>query len=147
MSSPCRTLKEGAQAAQDRAMHEDMIHVPDAFPTGIDDATHSSPAHLRELYSPEFVEQLFGKEPRPPRPRFIGSRKRLIGVLWALLATFGVPIRDLVRFYKQFRKGYSPKFLCSVLRRPETLATMPDVGGGFFAGDATLRGAHRHSVL
>jgi hypothetical protein len=37
-------------------MHEDMIHVPDAFPTGIDDATPSSPAHLRELYSPECVE-------------------------------------------------------------------------------------------
>jgi hypothetical protein len=37
-------------------MHKDMIHVPVAFPTGIDDATHSSPAHLRELYSPECVE-------------------------------------------------------------------------------------------
>jgi hypothetical protein len=33
-----------------------MIHVPDAFPTGIDDATPSGPAHLRELYSPECVE-------------------------------------------------------------------------------------------
>jgi hypothetical protein len=42
-------------------MHEeDMIHVPDAFPTGIDDATHSSPAHLRKFYSPECVEKLFG---------------------------------------------------------------------------------------
>jgi hypothetical protein len=34
-------------------MHEDMIHVPYAFPTGIDDATHSSPAHPGDLYSPE----------------------------------------------------------------------------------------------
>ena len=42
-------------------MHEDMNHVPVAFPTGIDDATHSSPAHLRELYSPEFVERLYEK--------------------------------------------------------------------------------------
>jgi hypothetical protein len=40
-------------------MHEDMIHVPDAFPTGIDDATPSSPAHLRKLYSPECVEGEF----------------------------------------------------------------------------------------
>jgi hypothetical protein len=37
-------------------MHEAMIHVPDAFPTGIEDATPSSPAHLRKLYSPECVE-------------------------------------------------------------------------------------------
>ena len=44
MSLPCRPLKEVAQAAQDEAMHEDMNHVPDAFPTGIDDVTHSSPA-------------------------------------------------------------------------------------------------------
>jgi hypothetical protein len=58
VSSPCRQLKEGAQAAQDRAMHEDMIHVPDALPTGIDDATPSSPAHLKELYSPNLVEKL-----------------------------------------------------------------------------------------
>jgi hypothetical protein len=40
-------------------MHEDMNHVSDAFPTGIDDATHSSPAHLRELYSPECGEGEF----------------------------------------------------------------------------------------
>jgi hypothetical protein len=40
-------------------MHEDMIHVPDAFPTGIDDATHSSPTHLRKLHSPEYVEGAF----------------------------------------------------------------------------------------
>jgi hypothetical protein len=42
-------------------MHEDMNHVSDAFPTGIDDATHSSPAHLRELYSPECVEGEFSE--------------------------------------------------------------------------------------
>jgi hypothetical protein len=42
-------------------MHEDMNHVPDAFPTGIDDATHSSPAHLRELYSPECEEGVFSE--------------------------------------------------------------------------------------
>jgi hypothetical protein len=42
-------------------MHEDMNHVPVAFPTGIDDATHSSPAHLRELYSPECVEEAFSE--------------------------------------------------------------------------------------
>ena len=41
-------------------MHEDMIHVlVHASPTGTDDATHSSPAHLRELYSPECVEGVF----------------------------------------------------------------------------------------
>jgi hypothetical protein len=41
-------------------MHEDMIHVlVHASPTGTDDATHSSPAHLRELYSPECVEGKF----------------------------------------------------------------------------------------
>ena len=42
-------------------MHEDMIHVPDAFPTGTDDATHSSPAHLKELYSPNLVEGVFSE--------------------------------------------------------------------------------------
>jgi hypothetical protein len=42
-------------------MHEDMIHVPDAFPTGIDDATPSSPAHLRKLYSPKYVEGKFSE--------------------------------------------------------------------------------------
>jgi hypothetical protein len=52
-------------------MHEDMIHVPDALPTCIDDATHSSPAHLRELYSPECVEGLFSEVPvlSPPKTR------------------------------------------------------------------------------
>ena len=43
-------------------MHEDMIHVlVHASPTGTDDATHSSPAHLRELYSPECVEGVFSE--------------------------------------------------------------------------------------
>ena len=46
-------------------MHKDMIHVPVAFPTGIDDATHSSPAHLRELYSPKCVEGLFSEVALP----------------------------------------------------------------------------------
>src|SRR5829696_1403822 len=86
------------------------------------------------------------------------SRKRLSAPLWwqeapelgllpPLLAALGAPIRDLSRISKQFRKGSSRKFLCSVLRRPETLATMPDIRGGFFAGDTMLRGAHRRSVL
>jgi hypothetical protein len=40
------------------------------------------------------------------------------GPLRPLLAAFGVPIRDLFRFSKQFRKGYPPKFGCTILHSP-----------------------------
>jgi len=63
-------------------MHEDMIHVlVHASPTGIDDATHSSPAHLRELYSPECVEGEFSEAQMqdlayPPSYRGPAARSR-----------------------------------------------------------------------
>ena len=62
------------------------IHVPDAFRTGIDDATPSSPAHLRELYSSECVEKEKKKRNSPkfavasdPASSAPGARERHFG--------------------------------------------------------------------
>jgi hypothetical protein len=41
--------------------HAHLCAIQDAVPTGIHDATPSSAAHLRELYSSECVERLYEK--------------------------------------------------------------------------------------